>query len=55
MANISIPNLPVAVNLSGTAQLMIVQGNTSYSATVSQVAGFNTNAGTVTSITAASP
>ena len=55
MANISIPNLPVALSLSGNAQLMVVQGNTSYSATVQQVAGFNTNSGTVTSITAQNP
>ena len=55
MANITIPNLPVALNVSGSAQLMIVQNNTAYSATVNQISAFNTNSGTVTSITAQSP
>jgi hypothetical protein len=39
MANITIPNLPVAISLSGTEQVEIVQAGTSVRTTTGQIAG----------------
>ena len=55
MSNITVTNLPVALTVSGTAQLMAVQSGTSVSVTAQQIANLNANGGTVTSVTAQSP
>jgi hypothetical protein len=55
MSNVTIPNLPSTVSLSGSAQLQVVQNGTSYRATAQQIANLNANGGTVTSITAQNP
>jgi len=55
MSNITITNLPVLTNLSGSAQLNVVQSGTSYAVSAQQIANLNANNGTVTSITAQSP
>jgi hypothetical protein len=57
MSNVQIPNLPAASSLTGTEQLEIVQGGTSYRTTVGAIAGFNLisfSAGT-TGLTPSSP
>ena len=39
MANITIPNLPAAISLSGAEQLEVVQAGTSVRTTTGQIAG----------------
>ena len=55
MANIQIPNLPVAITLSGTEQVEVVQSGTSVQTTTQAIANLNANGGTVKSITAIAP
>ena len=55
MANTTIPNLPLAISLTGSEQLEIVQNGVSVKTTANAVAGLNTAAGTVTQINTNSP
>jgi trimeric autotransporter adhesin len=55
MTTTTIPNLPAAISLTGSEEIMLVQSGTTYRATTQQVANLNANGGTVTSITASYP
>ena len=55
MSTTTIPNLPAAISLTGSEQLMLIQNGSTYRATSQQIANLNANNGTVTSITAQAP
>ena len=55
MTTTTIPNLPAAISLTGSEQLMLIQNGSTYRATSQQIANLNANNGTVTSVTAQAP
>jgi len=55
MSTTTIPNLPAAISLTGSEQLMLIQNGSTYRATSQQIANLNANNGTLTSITAQAP